>query len=185
MVNITFTLPDGSSNHGNPNLLCIPPSWSDYLLFFFSNYVAHAATVITFPGQGRIETVFVILSALFLPGSGIMRALRAIRARSGFEPDLLRRAARAGALCMVVPKLAARTSRDARAADLEQDLLQVPRPLSGASQEALSNSAGTPPEGPGTGTVPVRDATRKPDIEEKEAQERQDIKPRTIPHTPS
>ncbi|KAI8632846.1 hypothetical protein F5Y19DRAFT_419176 [Xylariaceae sp. FL1651] len=101
-MNLTITVPSGSSNHGNPNLLCTPPSWYDYILFYFMNYVAHAATVITTPGQGNSETIFVVLAALLLPGSGITRAIDAIRRHSILESDPLRRAVRAGALCMVV-----------------------------------------------------------------------------------
>ncbi len=102
MLNFTVTVPDGSGNHGNPNLLCTPPQWFDYILFYFSNYFAHAATVITTPGQGRIETIHVILAALLLPVSGTIRAMEAIIRCSRAESDPLKRAVRAGALCMVV-----------------------------------------------------------------------------------
>lgn len=101
-MNLTITVPEGSSNHGNPNLLCTPTRWFDYLLFFFSNYFAHAATVVASPGQGRRETIFVVLAALLLPGSGVLRAVRAIYRHSMTESDPLKRAIRAGALCMVV-----------------------------------------------------------------------------------
>lgn len=102
MLNLTITVPDGSSNHGNPNLLCTPPYWYDYVLFYFTNYFAHAATVITTPGQGRKKTILVVLLALLFPGVGILRAMDAIRRHSRFESDPLRAAVRAGALCMVV-----------------------------------------------------------------------------------
>lgn len=77
-MNLTITVPDGSSNHGNPNLLCTPPSWFDYILFYFSNYFAHAATVISTPGQGSEETFLAILAALLFPASGLTCALEAI-----------------------------------------------------------------------------------------------------------
>ncbi len=102
MSNLTIPVPVGTSNHGNPHLLCVPPRWFDYLLFYLSNYLAHAATVIKTPGQGRKETVYVTLAALLLPGSGTMRATDAIRRSSRLEPDPARRALRAGALCMVI-----------------------------------------------------------------------------------
>ncbi|KAK3302748.1 uncharacterized protein B0T15DRAFT_314050 [Chaetomium strumarium] len=119
MLNLTITVPDGSSNHGNPRLLCTPPSWFDYIIFFFSNYFAHAATVITNPGQGRKETIFVILAALLFPGLGIVRAMEAIRRHSSFEFDPLRRALRAGALCMVV-RLGSETSQGPNPLTLEE-----------------------------------------------------------------
>lgn len=28
----TITVPDGTKNHGDPNLLCLPPKWTDYFL---------------------------------------------------------------------------------------------------------------------------------------------------------
>jgi len=49
-----------------------------------------------------METIFVVLGALLLPGSGVTRAIEAIRRHSRTEPDPLKRAVRAGALCMVV-----------------------------------------------------------------------------------
>jgi hypothetical protein len=55
MSDLTLPVPPGSSNHGNPNLLCIPPRWFHYVLFYLSNYLAHAATVIKTPVQGRKE----------------------------------------------------------------------------------------------------------------------------------
>lgn len=78
-MNITITVPEGSTNHGNPNLLCTPPNWYDYVIFYFANYFAHAATVITVPGQGTSETIEVIRNALLLPTSGVLRAMSAIR----------------------------------------------------------------------------------------------------------
>lgn len=100
-MNLTITVPDGSSNYGNPNILCTPPHWHDYILFYLANYFAHAATIITRPGQGLPTTVIAIIAAL-LPVSGIARAIEAIRRHSITETDLLKHAARAGALCMVV-----------------------------------------------------------------------------------
>lgn len=105
MTNFTYTVPDGSTDHGNPTLLCIPPKWYDYLIFFFANYFAHAATIVNFPGQGPYETLLAILWALFTPASGLRRALKVIRRRPALtRHDALQQAVRAGALCMVVKK---------------------------------------------------------------------------------
>ncbi|KAE8349996.1 hypothetical protein BDV28DRAFT_151346 [Aspergillus coremiiformis] len=101
-MNLTITVPKGSTNHGNPSLICTPPGPSDYIIFYFSNYFAHAATVIATPGQGNRETFLAILLALLIPGSGVSRAVDAIRRHSIFERDAVRRAIRAGALCMIV-----------------------------------------------------------------------------------
>jgi hypothetical protein len=40
-INITISVPEGTSDHGNPNLLCTPTKWLDVLVFFFANYLAH------------------------------------------------------------------------------------------------------------------------------------------------
>ncbi|KAJ0108478.1 uncharacterized protein J7T55_002082 [Diaporthe amygdali] len=100
----TFDAPAGSTNHGDPNLLCVPPSWTDLAVFFGTNYLAHAATLIARPGQSLAETIVDTANALFIPGSGMIRAIRLLF----FYTDLhrssppLQKAAKAGALCMVV-----------------------------------------------------------------------------------
>ncbi|UKZ70775.1 uncharacterized protein TrAtP1_011744 [Trichoderma atroviride] len=104
-MNFTFTVPEGSMNHGNPNLLCTPAEWYDLIIFFFANYFAHAASVILEPGQGSASTGLYILLALTLPGAGVSRAIRAILRHAVTErKNPLKRAARAGALCMVLKK---------------------------------------------------------------------------------
>ncbi|KAH8773724.1 hypothetical protein F5883DRAFT_615254 [Diaporthe sp. PMI_573] len=102
----TFNVPEGSTNHGDPNLLCVPPSWSDLAVFFGTNYLAHAATLVTRPGQSFVETIVDTANALFIPGSGMIHAIRVLF----YDTDIhrtsppLKKAARAGALCMVVKR---------------------------------------------------------------------------------
>ncbi|KAK4182618.1 hypothetical protein QBC35DRAFT_395605 [Podospora australis] len=101
-TNITLIVPEVSTNHGDPELLCTPAKWTDYLVFFFSNYVAHAVTTVAVPGQGLEATVFSFLYAIVCPASAIYRALNAItRHAATARKNPLTRAARAGALCMV------------------------------------------------------------------------------------
>jgi hypothetical protein len=83
MPNFTLPVPDGTVNHGDKKLICIPPQWYQYLVFFLANYVAHAATLFSYPGQSLGETVFVAVNALFLPGSGALRAARLLVTHSG------------------------------------------------------------------------------------------------------
>jgi hypothetical protein len=98
-----ITLPPGVKNHGDPNLLCSPPKWTDFLTFFVTNYFLHAATVTFAPGQPSLEKIIGTANALFIPASGALRAIRIIIIRSTIHRrDPLRTAARAGALCMVV-----------------------------------------------------------------------------------
>jgi len=106
VMNITISVPIGTTNHGSPNLLCTPPRWYDYVVFYFGNYLAHAATVVLYPGEDITRTVVIILSALFLPTSGVIRAVRCLLRHAGTTTkNPLRRAAQAGALCMVVRTL--------------------------------------------------------------------------------
>ncbi|KAK1244093.1 hypothetical protein MKX08_002231 [Trichoderma sp. CBMAI-0020] len=104
-MNFTITVPEGSTNHGNPNLLCTPAKWYDFIIFFFTNYFAHAASIIIEPGQSLASTGLYILLALTLPGTGVARATRAIWRHAATErKNPLKRAAQAGALCMVLKK---------------------------------------------------------------------------------
>ena len=104
-MNLTLSVPKGSSNHGNPQLLCTPPAWYDLPLFFLSNYLAHAATVISSPGEHWLNTLYVATYALLLPMSGVARAFSAICYYARFKKDPIQKAARAGALCMVGRKV--------------------------------------------------------------------------------
>jgi hypothetical protein len=99
--NITVSLPPGYSQHGDPHLLCKPAQWYEILAFFLTNYVAHAATVITSPGQHWTETLEISWLALLVPVSGIARAVSAVSEHSALEKAPIQQAARAGALCMV------------------------------------------------------------------------------------
>lgn len=102
LKNITIVVPDGSSDHGDPNLLCTPSSWTDVLTFYLGNYVAHAATVISLPGESTISTIKVSLSALLFPTSGLLRGMLAISTFAMFAKTDLQKAARSRALCMVI-----------------------------------------------------------------------------------
>ena len=103
-----ITVPDNTFNHDNDQLLCSPISWADIAAFYLGNYVAHAATIYTYPGEATFSIARSILSSLFFPTAGITRGLNAIfrhahwnESASWNESDL-EVAARAGALCMVI-----------------------------------------------------------------------------------
>lgn len=103
-MNFTIPVPNGTTNHGEQGLVCIPPKWTDLLTFFVTNYFAHAATVVSTPGQSTFETVTSISCALFAPGSGALRTLRYFELLPVFKRNRLKRAVAAGAVCMVVSK---------------------------------------------------------------------------------
>ncbi|KUJ21861.1 uncharacterized protein LY89DRAFT_778229 [Mollisia scopiformis] len=102
-MNFTLVVPNGTTNHGNPHLLCTPPKWYDVALFYFANYFAHAATVVSYPGQGTLETALAVVKALLLPGTGVFPAAETtLRHPALIRGDALAQANRARALCMVV-----------------------------------------------------------------------------------
>ncbi|KAI9687420.1 MAG: hypothetical protein M1820_010457 [Bogoriella megaspora] len=106
-MNLTISVPGGTTNHGNPQLLCFPAAWTDIVTFLVTNYFAHAASVLPEPGAAPRRTVALIFAALILPISGVSRAVSAIWRHAAFESkNPVKRAARSRALGMVmrVPK---------------------------------------------------------------------------------
>jgi hypothetical protein len=102
MQNITVEVPDGTTNHGNPHLLCTPTQWTDVAMFFLLNYFAHAFTVISFPGESVREKIKICLTALLFPIAGVVRGMNSIVRLAFLGRNELEKAARSGALCMVV-----------------------------------------------------------------------------------
>ncbi|KAF2445771.1 hypothetical protein P171DRAFT_273004 [Karstenula rhodostoma CBS 690.94] len=101
--NITLPLPIGTSNHATPGLLCTPTKWTDVALFYLFNYVAHAATVLTRPGERLDDFIVSVIGSLLFPALGLYRGIEAILSRAAFvKHDDLKKAARSGALCLVV-----------------------------------------------------------------------------------
>lgn len=102
-MNFSLTVPPDAQNHGDPGLLCLPPGWTDYFIFYATNYFAHAATLISHPGESLQETLLATANALFIPGAGALRAFRfLVLYLRGGPSTPLGKASRAGALCMVV-----------------------------------------------------------------------------------
>jgi hypothetical protein len=100
--NDSVVLPKGATNHGDPNLLCIPTRWYDIVVFFLGNYVAHIATVKFYPGETAFYVAVTSIVVLLSPSAGIIRGLNAIVRHAKFADTPLQVAARAGALCHVV-----------------------------------------------------------------------------------
>ncbi|KAL8402253.1 hypothetical protein RB596_008857 [Gaeumannomyces avenae] len=95
-------LPGFTLNGNDCKVLCRSARWLDVFLFFVGNYVAHAATVPSRPGQSTFSTVVAILTALLLPGGGISHAISTIATFAVLKPTPLRAAASAGAICAVI-----------------------------------------------------------------------------------
>ncbi|KAJ7909938.1 hypothetical protein B0H13DRAFT_2192607, partial [Mycena leptocephala] len=115
---MTIPVPEGTSNHGDPSLLCTPTRWTNILAFFLGNYIAHAATVVSIPGEQFVDYVYIMVMALLFPTAGIVRGLDAIFRGAVFAQNDLMCAARAGALCMLI-----RTDHDNDEAKLSTEYL--------------------------------------------------------------
>lgn len=103
LENITLPLPAGTSNHGIPGLLCTPTKWTDIALFYLFNYVAHAATVLTRPGERSDDFIVAVVGSLLFPALGLYRGIEAVLSGAIFvKNDDIQKAAKSGALCMVV-----------------------------------------------------------------------------------
>lgn len=102
LKNITIPVPIQSRSFPNTRTLCVPTSASDVVTFFLGNYVVHAASLKSVPGESTVETCISTIMALLCPTTGVMRALDAIFRHARTEKSALQQAARAGALCMVV-----------------------------------------------------------------------------------
>ncbi|TGO43190.1 hypothetical protein BHYA_0003g01460 [Botrytis hyacinthi] len=108
LTNITIKVPNSTTQHGNEHILCLPitknywPSVAAVIISFATNYLAHAATVKSSPGDDSLLQGCNALLALFFPMSGLLRALNAIVRLPILARNELEKACRAGALCMVV-----------------------------------------------------------------------------------
>lgn len=101
--NITIEVPYGTTNHGELNSLCIPPTWIDIATYLLLNYIAHGATVVSYPGESTLDTLLCVVTAILFPTFGVIRALNFIvRHPLLTTRNDLEVAARSGALCMLV-----------------------------------------------------------------------------------
>ncbi|KAF4637681.1 hypothetical protein G7Y89_g408 [Cudoniella acicularis] len=108
ITNTIYNVPNSTTQHGNEHILCLPitkdswPSVAAIIIFFATNYLAHAATVKSSPGDDSLVQACNAIMALFFPMSGLLRALNAIIRFPMSARNEVDKACRAGALCMVV-----------------------------------------------------------------------------------
>jgi hypothetical protein len=100
--NITILVPEGTTTHGDSNLLCEPSKWTDIIAFFIGNYFAHAITTRSFPGEYNLNSISAVICALLLPGAGTLRGLIGIFTMAIFGKTNMHVGARAGAFRMLV-----------------------------------------------------------------------------------
>lgn len=89
---------------GGTQLYCEKTTWYDVCWFFFTNYLLHALSVRSLPGENAYSSTVFKLCCLLVPYTGVRRGLSLISRASSLTRDDLQAAARAGALCMVVRK---------------------------------------------------------------------------------
>ncbi|OXV09929.1 hypothetical protein Egran_02308 [Elaphomyces granulatus] len=94
----TATTTTNMSPKAESKLTC----WHNIVSFFVVNYLAHAATVISFPDEPVKIVMLNMVLAILLPATGAMRGLIAIFRHGIFVRDPIKQALRAQALCMVV-----------------------------------------------------------------------------------
>ena len=163
--NITVTVPDGFSNHGNDDLFCLPATWYQIAIFFLVNYGSHALTIKSRPGQTYYHAARDVMCALVCPFSGVRRAIDSFGRSSWPSENHFIQAARAGALCIVVRNQEWQATRDSHIADKTSE-----QQLAGATsiQEVPSgDSTDKPSEQQLAGAtsiqeVPSGDSTDKP-----------------------
>ena len=96
-TNLTIVMDDS-----NPHVYCERTTWYSVCWFLFSNYVLHALSVRSLPGENTYSTTAFKLCCLLIPYTGLRRGLCLISRASNFAGSDLQCAARANALCMVI-----------------------------------------------------------------------------------
>ncbi|KAL9595356.1 MAG: hypothetical protein Q9179_005019 [Wetmoreana sp. 5 TL-2023] len=81
---------------------CEPTRWYDILWFFFANFILHALSVRTLPGESPLFSTVFKFCSLLVPYTGVRRGLCLILRASNLAGNDLQAAARANALCMII-----------------------------------------------------------------------------------
>ena len=98
---LTAALPINNTKRRDDSPICSPVSWEQIVIFILVNYVTHAVTVKTYPGERKSETAMCIAAALLWPYSGAFKAFQAISTGARSAADPLQMALHAEALCVV------------------------------------------------------------------------------------
>ena len=87
----------------SPYFVCEEKRWHNILVFFATNYIAHALTAIPVPGAKWLDHINFSSMALFVPYIGLMGAVRSVMCYflQGRSDDLHRALAQ-GALLILV-----------------------------------------------------------------------------------
>lgn len=93
-----------AANSRDPQVLCEPTNWYDICWFIFANYILHALSVRSLPGENSYSSFVIKVGSLLIPFAGLRRGLCIITRASAAADNDLQAAARARALCMVIRK---------------------------------------------------------------------------------
>lgn len=93
-----------AANSRYPQVLCEPTNWYDICWFIFANYILHALSVRSLPGENSYSSFVIKVGSLLIPFAGLRRGLCIITRASAAADNDLQAAARARALCMVIRK---------------------------------------------------------------------------------
>lgn len=93
-----------AANSGDPKVHCEPTNWYDICLFIFTNYILHALSVRSLPGENSYSSFVIKIACLLIPSTGLRRGLCLITRANAAADNDLQAAARARALCMVIRK---------------------------------------------------------------------------------
>ena len=83
-------------------MVCSATNWYDIVWFYFANYILHALSVRSLPGENLFTSIVFKFACLIVPYTGIRRGLCLISRAANLTVSDLQSAARANALCMVV-----------------------------------------------------------------------------------
>ena len=90
--------------NNDPSIHCTRTNWFDVCWFLFTNYVLHALSVRSLPGENAYASTVFKLCCLLIPYTGLRRGLSLISRATNLTGNDLQAAARANALCMVIRK---------------------------------------------------------------------------------
>ena len=93
-----------ASNNNDPKVHCDRTHWYDICWFFFANYILHALSVRSLPGENFYSATVFKFCCLLIPFTGLRRGLSLISRGGNLAGNDLQAAARANALCMVIRK---------------------------------------------------------------------------------
>ena len=107
LIDPTIAIPDPSVSSVSNQLpgsqvVCSPTNWYDIVWFYFANYILHALSVRSLPGEELLTSIAFKFACLIVPYTGIRRGLCLIARAANLARNDLQSAARANALCMIV-----------------------------------------------------------------------------------